>query len=112
MSRVLGVSRSGFYRWRQRGEQPTRRKQQRTTLDKLVAHAFVARKMRAGSPCLVLDLHDQGYAYDRKTVAASMKRQKLRAKAAGKYKATTNSKHNLPVAPNVLQQNFSAKAPN
>ena len=104
MGRVLGVSRSGFYRWRQQ--------QQRTTLDKLVADAFVARKMRAGSPGLVLDLHDQGYAYDRKTVAASMKRQHLRAKAARKYKATTNSNHSLPVAPNVLQQNFSAEAPN
>ena len=112
MSRVLGVSRSGFYRWRQRGEQPTRRQQQRMALDKLVADAFVARKKRAGSPSLVLDLHDQGHAYDRKTVAASMKRQNLRAKAARKYKATTNSKHNLPVAPNVLQQNFSAEDPN
>ena len=112
MSRVLGVSRSGFYRWRQRGEQPTRRLQQRMALDKLVADAFVARKKRAGSPCLVLDLHDQGHAYDRKTVAASMKRQNLRAKAARKYKATTNSNHNLPVAPNLLQQNFSAEAPN
>lgn len=41
-----------------------------------------------------------------------MKRQNLRAKAARKYKATTNSNHNLPVAPNLLQQNFSAEAPN
>ncbi|MDY0390471.1 MAG: IS3 family transposase [Desulfobulbus oligotrophicus] len=81
MSRVLGVSRSGFYRWRLRGEQPTRRQQQRTVLDKLVANTFFARKMRSGSPRLVLDLHDQGHAYDRKTVAASMKRQNLRAKA-------------------------------
>ena len=112
MSRVLGVSRSGFYLWRQRGEQPTRRQQQRIALDKLVADAFIARKKRAGSPSLVLDLHDQGHAYDRKTVAASMKRQHLRAKAARKYKATTNSKHNLPVAPNMLQQDFSAEAPN
>ena len=112
MSRVLGVSRSGFYLWRQRGEQPTRRQQQRLALDKLVADAFVARKMRAGSPSLVLDLHDQGHAYNRKTVAASMKRQNLRAKAARKYQATTNSKHSLPVAPNLLQQDFSAEAPN
>lgn len=41
-----------------------------------------------------------------------MKRQNLRAKAAKKFKATTNSKHNLPVAPNLLQQDFSATAPN
>ena len=61
---------------------------------------------------LVLDLKEQGHHYDRKTVAASMKRQHLRAKAAKKFKATTNSNHNLPVAPNLLQQNFSAAAPN
>ena len=35
-----------------------------------------------------------------------------RAKAAKKYKATTNSKHTLPVAPNLLEQNFHAEAPN
>ena len=112
MVRVLGVSRSGFYRWRQRGGQPTRRQQQRLALDKLVADAFFARKMRSGSPRLVLDLRDQGHDYDRKTVATSMRRQNLRAKAARKYKATTNSKHTLPVAPNLLAQDFTAKAPN
>ncbi len=41
-----------------------------------------------------------------------MKRQGLRAKAAKKFKATTNSNHNLPVAPNLLQQDFEAVAPN
>ena len=41
-----------------------------------------------------------------------MRRQNLRAKAARKYKATTNSKHTLPVAPNLLAQDFTAKAPN
>jgi putative transposase len=112
MNRVLGVSRSGFYRFRQRAGKPTIRQQQRMVLDKLVAEAFATQKMRAGSPRLVLDLCDQGYSYDRKTVAASMQRQNLRARAARKYKATTNSKHNLPVAPNLLAQDFSAGAPN
>jgi len=45
-------------------------------------------------------------------VAASLKRQGLRAKAARKFKATTYSKHNLPVAENVLQQNFHAEQSN
>jgi transposase InsO family protein len=36
----------------------------------------------------------------------------LRAKAARKYKATTNSKHSLPVAPNLLEQKFMADKPN
>lgn len=50
MSRVLGVSRSGFYSSRQRGEEPTRRQQQRTVLDTLVADAFVAQKMGQARP--------------------------------------------------------------
>ena len=61
---------------------------------------------------IILDLKDAGHCYDRKTVAASMQRQGLRAKAARKFKATTNSKHELPVAPNLLQQDFSADFPN
>jgi transposase InsO family protein len=36
----------------------------------------------------------------------------LKARAARKYKATTQSKHNLPVAPNRLEQDFTASAPN
>ena len=83
-------------------------RKQRLLLDQHVAEVFTARKKRSGSPETTLDLQDQGQHYNRKTVAASMKRQGLRAKAAKKFKATTNSKHNLPVAPNLLQQNFNA----
>ncbi len=112
MCRVLGASRSGYYRWCNRCQQPKQRQKRRELLDQQVADAFIARKKRSGSPMLVIDLQEQGHHYDRKTVAASMKRQNLRAKAAKKFKATTNSKHNLPVAPNLLQQDFSATAPN
>lgn len=41
-----------------------------------------------------------------------MQRQGLRARAARKYKATTNSRHSLPVAENLLKQDFTASAPN
>jgi transposase InsO family protein len=112
MCRVLGASRSGFYAWRQRQRQASGRQRRRAALDQQVAQAFSVRKGRCGSPTLTRDLHDQGLAYDRKTVAASQRRQGLRAKAARKFKATTNSKHNLPVAPNRLQQDFTASAPN
>ena len=117
MSRVLKVSRSGFYAWRKRQSQPSpkqqRRKQQRRKqLDEGVKKAFEEKKGRSGSPGLTRDLADAGQHYDRKTVAESMRHQGLRAKAAKKFKATTNSKHDLPVAPNRLQQNFTATAPN
>ena len=111
MSRVLGVSRSGFYAWRRRCDQPSARTQRGAHLDDVVKAAFVAGKGRLGSPRLVIDLAEAGEVYDRKTVANSQQRQGLRAKAARKFKATTNSNHMLPVAPNLLQQNFTAAAP-
>jgi putative transposase len=112
MSRELKVSRSGFYRWCKWLSHPSLRQQRRTELDEAVAQAFEARKARSGAPRLVLDLADAGHPFDRKTVADSLRRQGLRAKAARKLKATTNSKHNLPVASNLLQQDFSAMASN
>jgi transposase InsO family protein len=59
-----------------------------------------------------LVLADEGHDRDRKTVANSMIRQGLCAKAGRKLKVTIHSKHELPVAKNILQQNFSASAPN
>ena len=112
MSQILRVSRSGFYAWCSRQRQPSWQQQRRARLDQAVKKAFDMRKGRSGSPRLVMDLADAGYPYDRKTIANSLRRQGLRAKAAKKFKATTNSKHHLPVAPNRLQQNFTATQPN
>ena len=112
MSRVLQVSRSGFYAWRKRQRQPSPRQQRRNHMDDAVKKAFGVNKGRSGSSGLTRDLADAGQHYDRKTVVVSLRRQVLRAKAAKKFKATTNSKHSLPVAPNLLQQNFTATAPN
>lgn len=112
LCRVLAVSRSGFYAWRKRRSCPGPRQRRRAALDGQVAAAFAERKGRCGSPTLTRDLRDQGLPYNRKTVAASQKRQNLRAKAARKFKATTNSSHSLPVAPNRLNQDFTAIAPN
>ena len=112
MSRVLKVSRSGYYSWCLRQHQRSSRQQRRKSLDEAVKKAFHARKGRSGSPGLTLDLADSGLPFNRKTIAKSLQRQGLRAKAARKFKATTNSKHSLPVAPNRLNQDFNASAPN
>ena len=74
MSRVLQVSRSGFYAWRRRRDNPSPRLQRRKQLDEAVKKAFDARKGRSGSPRLVRDLADAGYQHDRKTIAESMRR--------------------------------------
>ena len=105
MSRVLSVSASGYYDWRKRGV--SRQAQARTELDAQVKAAFKARKGRAGAPRLSRHLKR-----GRRQVAQSLRRQGLRAKAARKFKATTNSNHALPVAENLLRQNFTAERPN
>lgn len=112
MCGALDVSRGGYYSWTKRQQNPSGRQQRQEVLDQQVKDAFAARKKRSGSPRITLDLKDEGQSYNRKTVAASMQRQGLRAKAAKKFKATTNSEHDLPVAPNLLQQDFVAAVPN
>lgn len=105
MCRVLKVSPSGYYAWRSRT--PSHQAQARAALDARVRAEFDARKGRAGAPRLARHL-----SVGRRQVAESLRRQGLRARAARKFKATTNSNHSLPVAQNLLQQNFAADAPN
>lgn len=112
MVEVLDVSRSGYYDWRDRQQRPSARALRQRELDSQVRQAFVAAKSRNGAIRLRRDLEEMGVSRDRKTIGKSLNRQGLKAKAARKFKATTNSRHNLPVAPNLLQQDFTAAAPN
>ncbi|TLF44779.1 hypothetical protein FEI13_18695 [Halomonas urmiana] len=112
MCAFLGVARSGYYAWRRRGGEPSPRRRRQALIDQRVAQAFEQAKRRSGAPRLTHDLNDAGVAICLNTVAASLRRQNLRAKAARKFKATTNSRHSLPVAPDLLEQDFSAAAPN
>jgi len=108
--RVLKVSRSGFYAWCRRG--PSLRQRAREALDRQVKGVFERCKGRYGAPRITAELAARGLRRDPKTVAASLRRQGLRAKAARKFKATTDSRHALPVSPNLLGQDFTATGPN
>ena len=111
MARTLGVSRSGFYDWRGRGDDGPR-KRARVALDERMHEVFEAHRSRYGLPRITVELREAGHGHDEKTVAESLRRQCLRARGARKFKATTNSDHNLPVAPNLVEQNFTASGPN
>jgi putative transposase len=111
MCRCFNVSRSGYYAWLQR--KPSQRLQRRQELDRQVRSLFHQHKQRYGAERLQRKmLKENGKPYDLKTIAASLRRQGLKAKAARKFKATTHSRHNLPVFDNLLRQDFSATAPN
>lgn len=110
MSKILGVSRSGFYDWR-KGRPASARAKARSVVDERVRAVFDAHRARYGAPRVTEQLLAQGHPYDEKTVAGSMRRQALVARAGRKFKATTNSNHTLAVAPNLLEQDFSASRP-
>ena len=110
MCRVLDVSRSGYYDWRDRP--PGARQEANTRLAADVHRVYAEHKGRSGAPRITKQLRDEGQTVGKNRVAGVMRAERLRAKAARKYKATTNSNHNLPVAPNLLEQNFTATSPN
>ena len=113
MVRVLSVSRSGFYYWRTRTDPGPRAKAQaQAQLDELVAAAFAHFRRRYGAPRITRHLAEQGHCHDAKTVASSLRRQGLRARAAKRFKATTDSNHTWPVAENILEQDFTIERAN
>lgn len=65
-----------------------------------------------GSPRILAELKGLGFKCSKKRVERLMQKNGIRAKTRRKFKVTTDSKHNLPVAPNVLERNFSPKVPN
>lgn len=110
--RWLGVSTSGYYDWLARKNAISAQQRRRAVIDEAVRIAFESRRHRYGSPRLAIDLNESGFAIAENTVAASMRRLGLVAKAGRKFKATTNSAHTLPIAPNLLEQDFSCSAIN
>ncbi|MCF7965690.1 MAG: IS3 family transposase [Methylobacter tundripaludum] len=109
MCRLLSVSRSGYYSWKNRPLSDRDQANQKLLTE--IKRVFEDEKGRPGSPRISRRLQEEGKPASRHRVAKLMKDNGLRAKAAKKYKATTNSNHSLPVAPNLLEQNFTADVP-
>ena len=109
MCRLLLVSRSGYYAWKRRP--PSVMEQSNRLLKIEIKRVFDDEKGRAGGPRIARRLQDEGKPAGRHRIARIMKGNGWRAKAARKYKATTHSKHSLPVVPNLLGQDFSADKP-
>ena len=110
MCELLCVSSSAYYDWFKRS--PSRQEQNNQSLAKEIKTIFDKNKMRDGAIRITKILKKDGRKLGKNRVAKIMRQQGWRAKGARKFKATTNSKHNLPIAPNLLQQNFEATHPN
>jgi transposase InsO family protein len=118
---LLGVTQSGFHFWRRR--KPSIRDQEREQLRVDIRKAFEGNRARYGAPRLYKAMREHhGYTGSVNRIQMLMRAMGLRAKAARKFRVTTDSAHQRPIAPNLLGQNFScdpapessshAKAPN
>ena len=109
MCRVLNVSSSGYYAWRQR---PTSRRE--AANQRLVERIQVIHhgaRQTYGSPRVWAELRAAGEVCTRKRVARLMRLYHLRARGRRRFKVTTQSRHAYPVAPNVLGRDFTASGP-
>lgn len=109
MCRVLEVSTSGYYDWRARSES-RRQKEDRCLVVEIKAIHRQSRQTY-GSPRIHDQLKDRGLRCGKKRVARLMRLHGIRAKQTRRFKATTDSAHNRPVAENVLARRFTPAAP-
>ena len=105
MCRVLGVSKSGFYRWLD--EPVGRRERRRAELGAAIARVHEANRGVYGSPRVCAVLRQEGRPVSRNTVAGVMRSLGIKARTHRRFRVrTTDSSHAHPVAPNVLDRRF------
>jgi len=111
LCRMLDVSRAGFYASVDRPP-PTRTVEDRK-IAVLVREAHEQSRKTYGSPRVQAELADtHGVHVSRKRVIRLMQQQGLKARVRKRFKCTTNSNHDQPVAANLLNRKFEADRPN
>jgi len=107
---LLGVSRSGYYEWRDRG--PGRRQQEDAHLAPQIETLFLEKRRTYGRVRLTHELRARGHACGQRRVRRLMRAQGLRARPRRRYRPqTTDSRHDHPIAPNLLAQRPAPSRP-
>jgi len=110
MAQWLNISRSGYYAWRKR--HPSLRDKENQKLLDEIRRIHEEYRQVYGSRKMTQELKKRmDKPVNHKRVERIMKENGIRSKVTKKYKATTNSRHHLPVAPNILDRNFTAEKP-
>ena len=111
MCDVLGVSPAGYYAWRSRPE--SRRSAANRELVDDIKRVHRDTCGRYGSPRIHAELKAQGRGVSRGRIERLMRHHGIRAIMARPRRVrTTDSRHDFPIAPNLLERNFTAAAPN
>ena len=106
----MQVSRSGYYAWKTR--LPSARQQANEKLTEQIRTVYANSEQTYGSPRITEELREQGSACNEKRVARLMHLAQLMAVTRKRFVITTDSKHGLPVAENVLDREFTCLTPN
>ena len=109
LCRLVGVAVSGFYAWLHRG--PDRRREDDRRLGARIAAIVAASRRTYGSPRIHAELREDGVRIGRGRVARLMRRGGLTAARRRRVPRTTDSRHDHPVAPNLLDRKFAADRP-
>jgi len=108
---VLRVSRSGYYKWARR--KPSKREGRQAVVKDAIEMIFREHDGRLGSPKMRHELARRGIIAGKNTVAQTMRSLGLRAKTHRRFRVmTTDSRHTLPIAANLLNREFRVDAPN
>ena len=111
MCALLAVSLSGFRAWL-RGGSADRKRLTDAQLVALMGAVHAEVKCAYGSPRMLDELRGRDFRVGKTRVERLMREHGIRARHKRRYKATTDSKHSLPVAANLLERNFTPEAPN
>ncbi|MEX1211780.1 MAG: IS3 family transposase [Balneolaceae bacterium] len=106
MSKVFGVSRSGYYRWL--WASPSKRARENRRYRQKILTVWTDSRKRYGSPRIHRQLRRQGESLSRPRVARLMRSMGIASRIRSKWVVTTQSRHRYPVAPNLLERNFTA----
>ncbi len=109
MCKVFKISKIGYYNWLQNGDSGRWNENQKLLVE--IKRIFQNSGQSYGSPRMTEELRSLGHRVSRPRMARIMSTAGLQAKRKRKFKATTDSRHNYPTAPNLLNQDFSVTAP-
>ena len=109
MCKLLDISRSGYYAWKKRVTCKTKKETQ--GIIKVAQKSFEESRGMCGLDKMLMDVREVYPKCSRKRLYNIQKEYKLYSKRKRKFKATTNSNHKLPVAENLLNQNFNVDKP-
>jgi putative transposase len=111
LCKTLGVSESGFKAWRAGGKPRVKclSDQQLLTLLRAIHQQY---RGAYGSPRMYRELRERGYRVGKERVERLMREHGIRARHKRRWKATTDAKHGLPVAADLIARDFAPTSPN